>query len=219
MNIKFSKKLILLILLRYKKYTFTEALTAVFSQLDGFIVVQLLNPEQAYVYLLIRKVIRAVNALVTQVYRISFTRSKKGDRSSLAILIQLFIFNISFVVSINILSYFFYEEINFLLGSRINSKDVFNTVLQLQSLILIVGYFKVVIRNNYLLSNELFSLHLIGTIFSLVVFILPLAYNHYISILVSAIEMSFYRVLADLAYVLFASFFYYKSALLLKKCR
>ncbi|MGI2039030.1 hypothetical protein ACRN9Z_13290 [Shewanella frigidimarina] len=207
-NIRFSFKLAKCIFGKYKKFTLTEVLTAVFSQLDGFIVVQLMKPEQAYIYLLIRKVIRAVNALVNHVYRISFTRSKKGDDSFFKILIQLFLFNVVFVFIVNIISLYLFEEINYLVSYQIYSKDVFVLVALLQSSILIVGFFKVVIRNNYLLTNEFFDLHLYATLLSFLFFISPLFFYYLHSLTISASEISLYRILADVIYVLFVLLVY-----------
>jgi len=201
-KLKYSSHLLMFLLVRYRLVTLTEAMTAIFSQLDGYLVSRVLSADQAFIYLLIRKFIRAANTLMAYVYRIAYTRKKQNQVSSSNIIKIIFIFNTLAFICINMVgemgvSYFF--------GSEISSQNVVVWVIFSQSLVLLVGGLKTIVRNTYLFIHEKFMLHFVATLFSTLVFILPIICFYYLNANTDAMMISNLRVLADVIYLLVVS--------------
>lgn len=197
-KLTFSTRMLFFILKKYRVFTLTDALTAVFSQLDGFIVAKLLNSEHAYIYLLVRKFIRAANSLLNYVYRIIYLRTKVNDTNS-NLVRQVYFFN-AFVVFVFNIFIFFFSRYFFEFDAETFELLIFVSLSQ--SLVLLVGSVKVIIRNSKIFVSEQFVLHFYATLISTLLFIFPLMYMYFSGFFVSAIFISIIRVLSDVWYLL-----------------
>ncbi|WP_281213309.1 hypothetical protein [Shewanella insulae] len=198
-NVTFSSRIFLYILRKYRLFTFTELFTGVFSQLDGFVVSQLLPKEQAFLYLFLRKFIRAANSLLNFVYRIAYTRSKLDSSVKKHFILALLL--------INALGFVFYFFAMWVMKSYYPELAVYEsfyfyiTVL-FQGSILIFGCLKSLVRNLHVFDGEQFKLHFYGTILSAITFVLPVVLGLVFGFGLSALTLSLFRVLSDLMYVI-----------------
>ncbi|KZN71440.1 hypothetical protein [Pseudoalteromonas luteoviolacea] len=195
-NFFFSYRIFGYTLSKYRTYTLTELLTGIFSQLDGFIASELLPKEQAFLYVFLRKFVRASNALLNYVYRIAFTRKMKGENTNDSLTSFLLIINLFGAVSFFILSWFlksYYSELH-----TYTSFEYYFVVF-LQSSLLLVGCLKVLTRNNKLYTKYLFSIHFKATFISAISFCIPI---YFFSSYLDAILLSFFRLFADVLYII-----------------
>lgn len=207
-RIIFSKRIFWFLLAKYRTYTVTESLTSVFSQLDGFLVSRVLNADQAFIYLLVRKVVRAANALLAYVYRIAYTRVKRNESGVGNVYKLIFVFNVASVGVINLSGEAVFD---LLFGLGADPDNILSSVILIQSLVLLIGSFKSTLRNVYLFVHEKFVVHLVCTLFSVAVFIIPIAGYYYYALDASAIFISNLRLSSDILYLIMSISFLFLS--------
>ena len=131
-------------------------------------------------------------------FRISFTRYKSDNENWKIPVYLIFIISTFIITCLNLFGesiFIMYADINY--DSNILKLTIFT-----QSMILLVGSFKSIIRNIYFFANSKFKEHLLFTVISSSVFIIPLFLTSANGSSLDAAELSFYRVMTDVIYLL-----------------
>lgn len=182
----------------YKINTFTDLLSAVFSQLDTFIVSYFLNDSMSLIYITLKKVIRVVMSLLNYVFRSMYFTYIKLGKESAAFKGKLLTANVYIIIAY-IFYFIFWDFLVFDLLSISNKTEEWSLSVFIFSFIIVLGYVKSLVVHLYLYTNRLFICNMSLSITVLILyisafFIFPSGGDLYFSIL--------NRVLADLAYLL-----------------
>lgn len=204
-QVTISKRTIFYFFKKFRLITFTEVITAIFSQLDSYLVSVVATDKTVYVYVTVRKVIRAANVIMNYLFRISFMRYKKSFDNWKEPVYLIFILSSLMFVGFNLFGLHFFE---FYSAIPFDPEIVSLTIL-IQSMILFFGTFKSLIRNLYLFSNSMFKYHFVLTIVSSWIFVMPLLFAFSYDILLTSVQLSLYRISSDAFYLAFAMGIYY----------
>lgn len=180
----------------FKKFTLptaTEVLTAVFSQLDSYLVASLASSEVGIQYVTIRKVIRGVLSLINNLFKIVYIRATRNEAHS----VNRFIFGYIFVATL-FLAIVGLPLMKILAGTHYKPMLYYGFLIQLT--ILPFGYWKNHITYNDLLVKERFTRYLGYTFISSGGYILMLT-NPFATLTI--IFLSTIRTLADVVFIAF----------------
>lgn len=150
--------------IKYFYPTLSESTTSMFSKMDVFYANTMLHSKDMYSYIIIRKVLYALNSVVFSSVRSLFvlTNQKLIDKFKK---IQLLIVILSFFIGVPILIILS----DFLFELELSQDNIYSFILF--SLILFIGYLKNVIQLEKLFSFGLFKYEFIITLVSLIAFL------------------------------------------------
>lgn len=184
---------------KLKLPTLTEGITALFSQLDAYLVSLVASEKTILLYVTVRKFVRAVNVFTNYLLRIGYTRFIRNEESWI---IPTCLVMVISVIALIFLVFWGPTAFAYLFPNG----EVFQglTILfVVQSSILVVGAFKGFVRNFDLLANQKYTQHLVYTCMSGLIFLLPLILAYILKTEYSAVELSVIRVIADITYIFF----------------
>lgn len=204
-QITVSKRTVFYLFKKFRLITFTEVITAVFSQLDSYLVSLVASDKTIYVYVTVRKVIRAANVIMNYLFRISFMRYKKRSVNWKEPVYLIFILSSLMFVGFNLLGLRFFE----FYSSIVFDPEIVSLTIFIQSMILFVGTLKSLIRNLYFFSSSMFKHHFVLTIISSLIFVMPLLFAFVNDFLLTSVQLSLYRISSDVFYLAFATGIYY----------
>ena len=193
-SFKISRRFISATYKKYYKNASTDFVTAIFTQLDSYIISVAITSEIAVVYVTVRKIIRAAMSLSISLYKISYVRWKnaKGVKSVRDFIIIYFIGAFSFFI---VFDDMIFEQF---LGVEYDSTWKQSFYIQLS--LLFLGYLKSRIVFNYLYAKELFGLNLGLTLTSTLGYIVLMYFASYMH---QGWWPSMARVAAEIIFVLF----------------
>jgi len=200
-----SKRTILYLFQKFKLITFTEVITAVFSQLDSYLASLVATDKTIYIYVTVRKFIRAANVIMNYLFRISYMRYKKRSDGWKNPVYLIFTLSSLMFIGFNILGLRFFEYYSAIPFDP----EVVSLCILIQSMILFVGTLKSLIRNIYFYSNSMFKHHFVLTIVSSLIFVIPLLFAFVYDFLLTSVQLSLYRISSDVFYLAFATAIYY----------
>jgi hypothetical protein len=186
------------ILKRYYTPTLTEGVTAVFSRLDIAIAALLLQPSEALIYAVSRKLMLGINSVLFSSARIFYL---ERDANHLYVLQRrltqytwlAFVFSLP--VSIFFIKFWFNLQIDF---------ELIVTLLSLSMLILL-GHKKILMQFGFFYVNQKFSMDLIYSVVSLLSFLSLLVILTFFD-LNTAFTFSIARLMPDFLYVFLAKY-------------
>ena len=196
---------------RFRVNTFSELLSAVFSQLDTFIVSNFLTDTMSIIYITLKKLIRVVMSLLNYVFRSMYFCYVKFGYNSAEFKGKLLTSNL-YIFLAYLAYFFFWDFLVFDLLSINEHLDEWSFSVFIFSFVIIFGYVKSLLVHLYLYPNKLFMQNMV---FSLIVLLVYFSVFYVFDVDGDVYFTILNRVMVDFLYIVLCLLF---MKLSLSKC-